>query len=399
MGRIVKLICVSPDNNNKFYSMTENSDGSWTAHWGRVGAQGDSTTYPANQWDKKYKEKIKKGYKDITDLVSVEKETDEPELKIAGISRLVQDMVNFLQNCARGVVKQNYTVRVADVTLKQVDAAQEIIDRLALLSRAKWDKKDVNASLLDLYRTIPRKMSNTKIFLIQDDDKPDKFQRILSSEQDLLDVMRGQVSTQTQTIKTKDAHELKLDIILREATPEEIDEIRRNTDLDLTRVNHVCRVTNNRPGLSYASFFNQPRSRELLLYHGSRNENWWSIINTGLKIRPSNAIHTGSMFGDGLYFANKARKSIGYTSLSGSYWASGNANKAYLALYQVNVGHMWDVLANRYNGSMSSLNLHKVKTAGYDTVFAKGGADLRNDEHITYEADRCTIKYLIELKS
>lgn len=34
-----------------------------------------------------------------------------------------------------------------------------------------------------------------------------------------------------------------------------------------------------------------------------------------------------------LYFATKARKSIGYTSLSGSRWASGSNNVAYLAIF------------------------------------------------------------------
>ena len=34
-------------------------------------------TYSMSMWDKKYKEKIKKGYKDVTELVSVEKEDNE----------------------------------------------------------------------------------------------------------------------------------------------------------------------------------------------------------------------------------------------------------------------------------------------------------------------------------
>jgi len=38
-----------------------------------------------------------------------------------------------------------------------------------------------------------------------------------------------------------------------------------------------------------------------------------------------------------------------------------------------------------------------AKTNLLKFVFAKGGADLRNDEYIVYENNRCTIKYLIEL--
>jgi poly [ADP-ribose] polymerase len=400
MPRIVKLVNVSEANNNKAYEMYEQTDGTWLAKWGRVGYKMQEQIYQKSEWDKKYKEKIKKGYRDITDLVSVETASDtniseEPELKVSGFSKACMDLVNFLQSSARGVVRQNYTVKVADVTQKQVDAAQEILDRLALLSTKTWDRKDVNATLLELYRTIPRKMSNTKLFLIQDDDKPNKLPRILSNEQDLLDTMAGQVATQIQTTVAKDKkQELILDIEMREATPEELNEIKKCTDLDFSKVAKVFRVTNKKTGITYSSFYSStPRSRELLLFHGSRNENWWSIINSGLKIRPTNAIYTGSMFGDGLYFANKARKSIGYTSLRGSYWASGSANKAYLALYQVNVGDMWQIV----HGD-SSLNLHKVKAAGHDTVFAKGGADLINDEHIAYESERSTIKYLIELR-
>ena len=44
-----------------------------------------------------------------------------------------------------------------------------------------------------------------------------------------------------------------------------------------------------------------------LLWHGSRTENWWSIFKNGLTLN-NNAIVTGKMFGQGLYFAPKAEK-------------------------------------------------------------------------------------------
>lgn len=401
MPRMIRLVNVQEDNKNKFYNMTESTDGSsWTAHWGRVGGVGESQIYPISQWDKKYKEKKKKGYTDITELVSVEKDTVEPEIQILGVSANTRDLINFLQSCARGVVKQNYTVRVADVTEKQIDAAQAILDHLAaFISGGTWDREEINKNLLALYTTIPRKMSDTKKFLVQQGEPKTKFNTLLSNEVDLLDVMRGQVATKVTPTAVAGAQNLKLDITIEDALPADMDVLRR-TDLDFSKIGRVFRVTNPRTQMEYQGHWSaDKRSSGLLLYHGSRNENWWSIINSGLRIRPTNAIHSGSMFGDGIYFANKARKSIGYTSLSGSYWANGSSNKAYLALYDVNVGSMWDVLGkNRYSGSMSGLNLGKVKSAGYDTVFAKGGADLRNDEHIIYEGPRCTVRYLVELK-
>ena len=112
-------------------------------------------------------------------------------------------------------------------------------------------------------------------------------------------------------------------------------------------------------------------------------------------IRPSNAVITGSMFGHGVYFADKAQKSIGYTSLRGSYWASGSNGSAMLALYEIHQGKQKEIL--NWSNSHSQLNESKMTKEGYDSVFAKGGADLRNNEFITYNTDQSTIKYLVEI--
>ena len=64
--RNVNLVMVDPSNKNKFYNMTENSDGTWTAEWGRVGYSAQVQVYPSHEWNRKYREKLKKGYQDIT---------------------------------------------------------------------------------------------------------------------------------------------------------------------------------------------------------------------------------------------------------------------------------------------------------------------------------------------
>ena len=61
------LIMVTSANNNKFYNMIPHGD-SWTAEYGRVGASCQKRTYSMREWDKKYREKIAKGYKDVTDI-------------------------------------------------------------------------------------------------------------------------------------------------------------------------------------------------------------------------------------------------------------------------------------------------------------------------------------------
>jgi poly [ADP-ribose] polymerase len=114
-------------------------------------------------------------------------------------------------------------------------------------------------------------------------------------------------------------------------------------------------------------------------------------------LRPANAVISGKMFGYGLYFADKFRKSLNYSSLYGSYWARGNAHKAYLAVYEVHTGTQLHVKHHEpWCGLLTEERL-KAKGQQYDSVFAEGGADLVNNEYIVYNEAQCTIKYLVEV--
>ena len=103
------------------------------------------------------------------------------------------------------------------------------------------------------------------------------------------------------------------------------------------------------------------------------------------------------MFGYGIYFADKAKKSIGYTS--GGYWAGGSSRgKGYLALYDIHQGVPYHV--KRHQSEHSSLDWDKLRRYGkYDSLFAQGGADLVNNEYIVYKEQQCTIRYIVEFKA
>jgi len=108
MARIEKLIMVTgEENHNKVYELIDNENGTCTAKWGRVGAALQECNYPISEFEKKLKEKVKKGYRVITDLLSVEKSdgktttTDDEEVKIQNMSREAMELINFLQSCAK----------------------------------------------------------------------------------------------------------------------------------------------------------------------------------------------------------------------------------------------------------------------------------------------------------
>jgi len=128
-----------------------------------------------------------------------------------------------------------------------------------------------------------------------------------------------------------------------------------------------------------------------LLWHGSRTENWWSIFKNGLTLN-NNAIVTGKMFGQGLYFAPKAEKSMNYTSSSGSYWTGGNDKTGFMALYAVAMGKPYEI-----DHALSSYFTEKDLKHGCHSVWGKAGRHLRNDECIIYDERQCDIKFLLEV--
>lgn len=390
---MIKLICVTPNNNNKYYYMEDLHNGSFKVSYGRVGASETVLTYPISLWDKKYSEKLKKGYIDVTEKITSVKKTGELDISDPD----VKDLIQFLMSEAKQSIKRDYQISAEYVTEEQIEEAQAIIDKISNYIQIEntlsstLDVSVINNQLRILYSVIPRRMIDTRNYFLKASNTQFLYE-LLQSEQSRLDTLKSQVNINQVSSDGITLEELGFTCEL--ASDEDKELIRKNTDFKLT--NHrVFKISNKET----EAVFNPNHLKTKLLYHGSRNENFLSILQTGLKIRPKGVQTTGSMFGDGIYAANKARKSIGYTSLRGSYWASGHSNRAYLAIFEFATGKEWNLLDSQsWSGWMSRIDESQVKSKGCDSVFAKGGVDLRNDEYVVYNSNQCTIRYLIELK-
>ena len=396
-------------NNNKYYNMTPNGD-SWTAEYGRIGSSSQVRVYSRSQWDSKYNEKIRKGYVDQTDLVqdliSVEKPKTKSEYKEIE-NKVIAEIVQRLQDMAKKAIDENYTISSNKVTQAMVDEAQNIIDSLL-------DIKDVdafNSKLLKLFTVIPRKMSSVQYYIAK---QFEDFEKIIRREQDLLDVMKGQVIQKQVIEETEDEDNTpiydktileQLGLVFEECDANDIATIKVALGSCADKFHKAWRVTNLNTQSRFDNFVKDNDIKDVrLLFHGSRNENWWSIINSGLVLRPTNAVITGKLYGYGLYFAPKAQKSLGYTSLNGSYWARGNSNSGFMALMNIAYGVPYDVYDfNSKYGNLNYDGLQQFKK-GANCLHAHAGASmgyssLRNDEIIVYKEEQCTIKYLVELKN
>ena len=392
------LVMVTAQNNNKYYEMIPNGS-QFTVKYGRVGATAQVRTYPESSFDSKYNEKIKKGYVDQTDLrkdlVSIEKPKEESiykEIDDASVKQLIE----FLQSCARQKIADNYNVSSEKVTQAMVDEAQLTLNKLAVV----LDKEMFNKILLNLFNILPRKMADVSLFLAKSSDQ-DEFAKIYTREQELLNVMKGQVVQHKVDTEVKEKKEkvpqtileaLGLEIKPVTATDEKI--IKKELGDLKDKYFMAWRVHRDRfeKHIKESDFSNTK-----LLWHGSRNENWMSIISNGLLLNP-NAVITGKMLGSGIYFAPKSTKSFNYTSYRNSYWAHGNDDTAFMGLYKMHYGNPY--IVSSFNSKYYNFNYNKLRAEGnYDCLHADSSKGmLRNDEIVVYREDQLDIQYLVELR-
>lgn len=439
--KIAILVCVDGTHNgNKYFNMYAQPDDTYMVIRGRV----DVTEiiegpYPMSKWDTHYKDKTKankkpKPYTDQTHLFSevvVKKDAKGKKTSNFHSNRTaaVIDFVKNLQKYANQSIEENYTVSAANVTKKQVDLAQETLNNISAMVKKGADTNAINEKLLELYQIIPRKMKRVQehLLLENNDEKsyagnkiktPEdlkKAQDQIAEEQDTLDVMRGQVAIEEQekkdgidTPKEKEEydllHAMKLEV--EDCTEDEIKLIKKMLDQN-ARSDHeknahlfkrAFKVKNQASDEKFEKFLAKAKNKKKeLLFHGSRNENWWSIFQQGLVLRPA-AKRTGSMFGSqASYFADKAQKSINYSSYSGAVrsYVGGSSNKAILAIYDVHLGDQYEI--TRHKSEHCDLDEAKIKKLNCDSVFAKGGYDLVNNEFIVYNEAQSAIRYLVEI--
>lgn len=420
------LFHVSVDNgltqqSNKFYFMKSQPDGTVRCEWGRIGSPAKITIIQAYEFDKTYREKTgpKKGYKDQTELyfeseapAQATVTTDKGEVVDIACS-YVKSFFGDLMSYAKKSVSANYKAKAADVTEAQVNKAQAIVDAIAKNLKVGSDIKSLNNQLLELYSVITREMKDVRSYLFQpitDNKTLEIAQKLLSNEQDTLDTMAGQVQLIKQQREANKLNEgataKKIDILdqmglkISHVTDKKVlDKIKTLMGPNANQLKRVFEVSNIQTQQRYDNHVKNTTNKATeLFWHGSRNENVFNILQTGLLLRPSNVSTNGKMFGWGTYFADKAQKSIGYTSLRGSYWTGGSENKAYLMLFNVHTGKQLHI--RKHDSSCYNLDSKILKTKGeYDSVFAEGGIDLRNNEFIVYTESQCTIKYIVEISN
>jgi len=135
------------------------------------------------------------------------------------------------------------------------------------------------------------------------------------------------------------------------------------------------------------------------LWHGTRPQNMVGIISRGLLIRPSGAVHTGSMFGDALYHAESSSKSMNYCGCRGAFWSGKTQNdRVFMFLEDVIVGKPHIVTSSQF---------FREPPRGTHSVYAvpsnRGYGGLYNSENMTYASSgpgqQHRLRYIVEFQA
>ena len=377
----IELVMVSGANNNKWYRMTDLNNSTFKVEYGRVGGSTATEVYPIHKWDSKYKEKLKKGYRDVSDL-KIESKSGEYSFKGKGVDHFFSTFSRYTKDS----VGRNYTIAVGSVTKAMLDEAQGILNHLIGLT----DVEKFNKYLLELYTVLPRKMSNVKDYLVRDDKGLDRW---ISKEQDVLDSLSSSVVT--NVVETGQVFEDSFGIEMEEVEcPQSIRDLVSKTSPGHLSIHKCFKVVHYPTQSKFEAWLeSHPHKQVEYLFHGTRNPNCFSILKSGLLIRPTNAAAiSGAIYGTGIYFSDSISKSVNYT---------GYDNDKLFFVQSVNTGNKAE-----YNGwyregkglSNSQMNYPYLSSQGYSSLHVKAGDGLLRDEYIIYNQEQCCHSFILWMR-
>lgn len=337
--------------------------------YGRIQLTKQIKIYPISSWDKIYKSKIKKGYKDVTPTAPATIKSETSKKSHPFLDRMMKYRDNR--------VSSTYMVSANDVTDTQKAEAQNIISELTETKiKTKKQQEKTNKLLLDLYTIIPRKMQDTRDHLFP---SITDMSILLQTEQDNLDSISSVAIEATEIgIQITDKFE-------------NISEIKYLVDQVSQKNHNVHQIICDKENTKFSKWIeNQDNKDTKYLIHGTRCSSVIPIFETGLQIRPSGNFHfAGKIYGNGNYFSEVVQKSLNYT---------GYDKDKILLVYEVHVGNPF-VYEGWYRTGKTSqiLEYDELKKNGYDTTYVKAGDGLLNSEIIAYKEQQSRLSGVIWL--
>lgn len=398
---------------NELFVMEDMKNGTVKLTEGRVGITvgryKPRVSYrPVSDWDSIYLSRVSRGYLATKtkkmDKVEVRKGTNmdgQDGLEYAPIDDgKVQAFVEELGRYAKKVFDTSYTVRVDNISDEMIALGEKIVKELAS-GYSSMSLAEFNNKLKLLFAVIPRRMDKLSEHLAK---HKEDFAGIVSDEQDLFDIMVSQVRSSQKRVSCGETILDANGISMRQVTKDEEDFLKKLLKENAGRYLEAYRVMNKQTEAEFSDFAElfglEDGDGIAHLFHGTRNENVWSILTTGIKNRPpKDTVITGKAYGMGSYFAIDAQKSLGYTSQRGSKWAHGDSGCGFLLVCKVAIGQDGTYYDGHF-GCDPTLNAEKLEqiAPGALCTWAKARySGFRMDEIIVYQDCQSTIEYVVRM--
>jgi len=386
------------NNNNKFWNVTDNGNGTWTAVYGRVGYSGATTVYnhSSKNMAKTIASKIKKGYTEVktldggntttvaaSNVAHVAKNQIQTDNGCKETARLIELLTKKNQHnilsSTTGVnfVNGKVTTPMGMITDDTIQRARQVLSRIAT------NHKDLNL-VSDYMRLVPMNIGagkNSRVNPFYNKSDVDK-------QFSLLDALEAAIAAGTAKTDVGKVFDVQLSLVDEKTMAYIVEKYNRT-------VNGVHAASTLKPVRAWEVVIADQRTdfeKDGLkvgnirkLWHGTRTANLLSILSKGLIIPPASAAHcTGRMFGNGLYFSDQSTKSLNY---SYGYWGGQREKNCFMFVADVAMG----------KECVPSGTTRNEPPKGYDSYFAKAGkSGVINNEMIVFRTSQVQLRWLVE---
>lgn len=380
------LTCINPAGNNyKFYHLIPINKDNMTialqASYGRIaqrkgeqyGERSLKEPYPSQLYWIRYYEKLSKGYVDESAYyLSNTTNPIRPYVPKNDNERLYDQLMHYAWK-----IMQKTFLDWENISEAQIHEAEKLYRTM----QESYTLYDFNAALMKFLMLAPRKIVDVRSVLAScNGDIP----MVLAREEGILNSMKA-----TYEGKNTEVHSFeKYGIFVHLARS---DEKRIIMDLiDPTMQESVKKIWIIDDVRQLQKFISYCQKREIqdtrYLIHGSRIENWFSIVQNRLLLPYRNqAEKTGNSLGNGLYFANSSFKSSHYTFGEDAF---------ILGIYEVAYGNPMEILDEDHN-AYSFHTRRELDQKGYTVIHYHRKNVSWADEIVTFYEESAVLKAIV----
>lgn len=408
-----KWINVDPAiNMNRWWEIELHDDDDVFTRWARVGQGTQQKKYPGGgqrKYDAKVREKERKGY---TKVRTVDGDTTtvatphNSDLHNIAKTQLIKSSNPVLDNLVKRFVEANvhkitentvltynsstglFSTPLGIVTLDGITEARDILVQIAKKVRRQKYDGELMSTVGQYLRIIPQKVGRKLIVedLFPDDNAVQKQNDLLDSLESSYKAISTPVVGSTSNTSHPSVFKVDLDVLSDDRERKRlIDYFEKSKksmhSYDRVKVREIFKVDIH----EMSKVFDKDKKPIKEVFHGTSQANCLSILKSGLKVSPpSTAAIAGKMFDNGVYGATNSSKSLGYSL---GRWGQGRyGDSAWLFVCDFAMGKIFET----YSSCRRPTN--------HDSVWAKAGRRLYNDELIVYRDNQVNIKYLLECK-